>query len=126
VCGGDHPEAERFAVQKFSIAGRELDRVPDGVTKVQECADVILFAFIRRNNRRFDRQTPLDEEREFRSRELPAWIVVVRLQWQACATIEKSSASRMIPCLITSANPSCQIRSGKVSNVSMSAMTSTG
>ena len=69
--GGDHPEAERFAVQKFAITGRGLDGVPDSVTKVQEYADIVSFAFIRRDNRRFDRQTPLDEERKFRPRELP-------------------------------------------------------
>src|SRR5678816_3019475 len=90
MCIRDSPETERFAVQQFSVAGRGLDGVPDGVTKVQECADIVSFEFIRRDNRRFDRQTLLDEERKFRPRELPArrsdglvlwraWIVVVRL-----------------------------------------------
>jgi hypothetical protein len=65
LCGRNHPETERFAVQQCAVASRDLDRMSHGMAKVQECADVVSLTLIRRDDGRFDREIPFDEEREF-------------------------------------------------------------
>ena len=104
-------------MEKFPIIAGALDRMPNGVAKIQNCAIARQILFHRRKQCR----ALISMFRLIRSRKVDRSHSVMSLLKRG-----NISGSAMIACFMISANPCLNSRCGRLFRISMSSMTSEG